>query len=117
MALNTVVPVVMARGFVPGAAGTTQYTVPAGKSAVVKDLWIANTDSVAHPVTLRIVPSGQATSDTYAIVPGLVLGPKGSAGSVFQAGCSTNMLAGDFVDVYTDAASKVTCRFSGVEVS
>jgi hypothetical protein len=117
MALNTVVPVVMGKGLIPGAPGTVSYTVPVAKTAVVKDIWFANTDTVAHAITWRVVPSGQATSDAWCIFRIMQLAPAGQPGANFQAGASMNMLAGDFIDVFADVASKVTCRISGVEVS
>jgi hypothetical protein len=116
MALNTVVLITMATGFAPAAAGAP-YTVPSGKKAIIKDIWFANTDSVAHTITLRVTPSGQASSNAFALVPALVLAPAGAAGAMLQASCSTNMQTGDFLDLIADVAGKIACRISGVEVA
>lgn len=119
MALNTNALKKLFAGYAPNSV-TTEYTAPTGKQAILRDIWVNNTDSSAtHTITIRVVTSGQSSSAAYDIVTTLTLGKAATSSSPPQAvniQCNTILNAGDFIDIVADAASKVSVRLSGVEI-
>lgn len=96
-------------------AATTQYTVPAGTRCIIDKATVTNTDTVNRSFSVNLVPSSSSASnanliiDARAVVPdetylcpeliGQVLGP------------------GDFISTTASAATALTLRISGREVT
>lgn len=94
---------------------TTHYTVPAGTRCIIDKATVTNTDTANRTFSLNLVPSSGSPGnanlviDTRAVVPdetylcpelvGQVLGP------------------GDFISTTASAATALTLRISGREVT
>lgn len=125
--LNTNTLKCLFAGYAPNVV-TTEYivgTTTAGvKQVIVKEILVNNVDpSATHTITIRFVKNGQASSAAYDVPPGTAatLGKAGtttSPPSAYQITCNTMLdTVGDFIDIVADAASKVSVRISGIEVS
>lgn len=88
----------------------TVYTAPVLTRTLVKDIDIANTSAVAIDVTLYLVPSGGAPSNSNTLIPAVTI----PANGMFQW-CGTQILnAGDSIRV-TASALGATVHVSGGE--
>lgn len=97
------------------ATATTQYTVPVGTRVIIDKATVTNTDIANRTFSVNLVPSGGSASnanlviDTRTVVPdetylcpeliGQIIGP------------------GDFISTVASAATALTLRISGREVT
>lgn len=111
----TVIVKVLVQPLQLAVAGTTQYTVPTGTRTIIDKATVTNTDTSNRTFSVNLVTSGGSASnanlviDTRAVVPdetylcpelvGQVLGP------------------GDFISTSASAATALTLRISGREVT
>jgi subtilase family serine protease len=87
------------------------YTVPAGNTAVVKEIIVANnTGNNNATITLSIVPSGQTAGPLNRICAGKVV----PANDVVVFALSTVMNAGDFISGLQGTNGALTVTISGV---
>lgn len=89
---------------------TTLYTVPGSTKAVIKEILLCNTDSVARTVTMQV---GTGTAAANRILSALSL----AAGETKFVSLSTVMNAAETITCGASAASVVSCVVSGVEVA
>lgn len=114
MALNTVTPKRLADAQYLSNSYGTLYTVPASTKAIVKELVLCNTDTAEHTVSVRVVPSGETAGDEHCIFKDAAI----PANTTWHLGEMSLVLEADEdVNGVADAASKVTIRLSGVEVT
>lgn len=97
--------------FVATASEATYYTVPATKSAIVKNVIVANTSASDRTLSLSIVPSGGSAGNSNRIIPGTNI----PAGAVVPFDMTQVMNAGDFISAIASAASSLTLTISGME--
>lgn len=91
-------------------AATTQYTTPAARQDVIKDMEIANTTGAAITVTLNVVPTGNSAGTANQVLPAVSI----PANQVFHWTGTIVMNAGDFISTATSAVG-VTATVSGLE--
>jgi hypothetical protein len=113
MALNTTTPKRLADARYIASAYGTVYTVPAGTKAIVKEIWLCNTDTSARTVSIRAVPSGETPADEHCVFKDLSLVAKTT---YIASGLTMVLEADEDIDAIADVASKVTIRVSGAEV-
>lgn len=111
----TVIVKVLVQPLQLATGATTQYTVPAGTRTIIDKATVTNTDTSNRTFSVNLVTSGGSPGnanlviDTRAVVPdetylcpelvGQVLGP------------------GDFISTTASAATALTLRISGREVT
>jgi hypothetical protein len=88
---------------------TTLYTVPASTKAIVKEVLLCNTDTVARTVTLYL-GTGSATANTILSAQSL------AAGETTILTLSTVLNPGEYIKGGASATSVVAITVSGVEV-
>jgi hypothetical protein len=99
------------------AAAATYYTAPANTRTIIKKLTFTNpvSSAAARIVTVHLVPSGGAASDTNTITSQKSIAI-GQTWECFEA--ENHILSpGDFVQALADAATDVTMMMSGLEVT
>jgi hypothetical protein len=90
---------------------TTLVTVPGGKSWIIKDISLVNTDSVDHTVALY----RNGTTAPFLMTPAAV---NIVAGGMYAfSGGTIALETGATIAGVADTASKVTIKISGDEVS
>jgi len=96
-------------------AGTSAvlYTVPSATSTIVKNIVLCNTNSVAVPVTLNLVPSAGSPAVANTIVSALSLAP----GETKVIYLSTVIPTGATIRGFAGTAAVVSATISGVEVA
>lgn len=92
------------------ASNATYYTVPVGKIAVIKDVWLANKDSATRSVTVYRVPNGSAAGDANAIMNGVTVEEL----SAYQQTGDLVLAAGGTLQAFSDVANKVTMTVTGI---
>lgn len=101
-----------------GSSAGTLYTAPssAGQSgavvslAILRDMWLCNTDSSDRTITIYIVASGGTASASNAIISGATV----KAGqSLHYAQMATLIPAGGTIQGLASSASKVTYFLTG----
>lgn len=97
----------------PGTSGATIYTVPAGKSVIIKQVLIVNTTGSNATATLNSVPSSGTASASNRIISSLDI----AANSVLTLDLSQVMTSGDFLSALQGTASALTLTISGVEIA
>ena len=93
------------------AAAAVAYTVPLGKSAIVKQLIVANTGLTTVSAFVSLVPSGGAGSTVNRIVHDVDVPPK----SVLTFQLSQVLPAGGTLAAHASAAGALTLTASGLE--
>lgn len=107
----------MAAGMVVGTpvklAGSiaTLETVTAGKTAIIKEIVLCNTDTSDRTVTINFVPSGGAAGVENQVYADVVRSKE-----TLIIGLNTMLEAGALIRGYASAANVVGCRISRVEV-
>ena len=96
----------------PSNAGSTLYTVPGGKSAIVKNIVLANVTGIEATVHLSVVPSGGSASTSNRILSNYAIPANGIA----TLDCSIVMPTGAFLHATNTTSNAITCTISGVEV-
>jgi hypothetical protein len=112
--MATLTPKPLLQGTLLPNAVAVQYTVPALTVTTVRSITICNTDSVAHTVTLHLVPSGGSPSKATMVLSAVPLDP---GETLFPVGQDLwNLATGDMIQAFADAASQVSMRVDGSEL-
>lgn len=84
-----------------GTGASTLYTAPVKMKGTPKQLTITNTNAVATPVTVYVVPSGGSPAASNTVVPGVTVPPNSMislapylANVVLEEGATIQALAG-----------------------
>ena len=94
------------------AAYTVADTSPTSiKQAVVREVFLCNTDAVPQTVTIYYVPKGGTAGGSNTFYSAYTL----QAGETQRFSTATVLLPGDFISWLTSTASKVVGRISGIE--
>jgi hypothetical protein len=120
-ASGNLIPKVFCRGQLSNS-NATLYTAPAtntGCFAIIKEIWLMNTDSSDRTVTLYVVEAGGTAAANRAILSAVTI----DAGRMYRIPCATVLgsalvsatLTGDTIQGLASSASKVTYLISGVE--
>lgn len=96
------------------SAQTTQYTAVSVRARIDK-FTLTNQDAVARAVSVNIVPSGGAAGASNLVLKSKNLLP----GQTYECPEIVGQLLepGDFISTLAPAASSVTCRANGFEIS
>ena len=89
---------------------TVLYTAPASTKAIVKEILLCNTDTVAQTVTIFF---GTGTAAANTILSAVTL----QAGETRFVTLSSVLIAADKISGGASSASVVSCMISGVEVA
>lgn len=92
------------------AAQTTQYTVPASRQDVIKDIELCNTTAGALTVTVNIVPTGNSAGTANAILQAVSI----PANQTLHWTGTVVMNAGDFISTAASGTG-ITATVSGLE--
>jgi hypothetical protein len=111
--VNISEPSRLAYGLLSNAEADFGSAVGAGIKWMAKCITLANTDTVARTITLKIVPSGDTSGDQHIIIPGVTIEAK----SVFIVEGLWNLHAGDKFRAFADAANKIAARVDGATVT
>lgn len=93
------------------------YTVPAGKSATISSIVIANVNGnsvVTTSATLYVRPSGQAASDTNALVRN---SPVLAYGELIAVTNGVTLAAGDIISVRALFTNSISVHVFGGEIT
>lgn len=101
-------PVPMFRGRVGNGAGTTLYTCPVAKKAIVKNIIVKNTTAGGVVCSLHSVESGGAVADDRQFFEATI-----PAGEQVFVDCSIVLDDGDFINGIAGAANSITVTMSG----
>lgn len=94
---------------------TNQYTVPLSTKAVIDKATVTNTDTVNRTFSVNLVTSGGSAGnsnlviDDLAVVPGETYNCPELVGQALEAG--------SFISTIASAASALTLRISGREIT
>ena len=100
-------------GQLSSTAKTMLYTVPTGKSAIVKTMRLVNTDTAEHDANLYYLRSGgDNPDDVRLITPSNVTI---AAGNLLIEDSELTLGEGDQILGDASEASKVDCVISGIE--
>lgn len=91
-------------------AATTQYTTPASRQDVIKDMEFANTSAAAITLTVNVVPTGGSASTANQILSAVSI----PGNQTLHWTGTIVMNAGDFVSTATSATG-ITATVSGLE--
>jgi hypothetical protein len=97
------------------ATQTTQYTAPASTKAIIDKATVTNTDTVVRNFSVNLVTSGGSAGnanlviDARAVVPGETYTCPELVGQVLESG--------SFISTIASAASALTLRVSGREIT
>jgi hypothetical protein len=97
----------------PPDSGGTLYTVPSGKSIIVKNIVMTNTTNNEATVTLNVIPPSGVAQPSNRIVSELGIPPHGMS----TLDCSIVLPTGAQLYGRNSTAAAVTVTVSGVEVS
>lgn len=114
--MATITPKPLVQGvLLPASAAATpgQYAVPAATTATVRSLTLCNTGAVTRLVSVHIVASGGSASDANKILKAVSL----VAGETLIDDSLRNLAAGDFITGFADAATTVSMRVDGAEIT
>lgn len=103
-------PTRMAQGAM-AAAAVAVYTVPVGKTAIVKQVIVANVGAVTVSAFVSLVPGGGAGAVGNRIVHDVDVPPK----SVLTFELSQVLPAGGSVAAHASSAAALTLTVSGLE--
>lgn len=95
----------------PGVGATTVYTVPGGRSAIVKELVVCNVTTGQVALSASLCLAGATPGDANRVVKDAVLDPKATVIFTFDQ----VLPAGGFVSATASAAASLTITASGVE--
>jgi len=91
-------------------AATTQYTVPASRQDVIKDMEFANTTGAAITLIVNVVPTGNSAGTANQVLPTVSI----PGNQVLHWTGTIVMNAGDFISTATSATG-ITATVSGME--
>ena len=92
------------------AAATTQYTVPASRQDVIKDIEVANTTAGALTFTMNVVPTGGSAGTGNQVLPAVTI----PANQTLHWTGTIVMNAGDFISTAASGTG-LTVTMSGLE--
>lgn len=96
-------------------SNTTLYVSPTGVTTVLDTFVVTNTDSVAHPISVYIVPPGSMPSASNQIITNLSMPPKQD--TTISTLVSQVVGSGQSIIAITDALSCLKVAASGRQVS
>lgn len=88
----------------------TYYTVPAGKTAIVKQVLIVNANTSATNVGVFRTPSGVSASSNHLVIPHVAVPPY----DFLLLDVSWVMSAGDFLSAIKTGATEVYLNADGI---
>ena len=97
------------------ATQTTQYTAPASTKAIIDKATVTNTDTVVRTFSVNLVTTGGSAANanqvvrTRAVVPGETYTCPELVGQALEAG--------GFISTIASAATALTLRVSGREIT
>lgn len=97
------------------ATQTTQYSPGPGISAIIDKATVTNTDTVARTFSANIVPSGQSVGNANLIIDDRAVQPGETYTCPELVGQGLN--SGDFISTIASAATALTLRVSGREIT
>lgn len=97
------------------SAQTTQYTAPAGVRTIIDKFTATNTSSSVVSLSVNIIPSGGASGDANLIAKTKALAP--SEAYTFPEVVGHVLGPGDVVSTLASAATSITIRASGREIT
>jgi hypothetical protein len=97
-------------GYLPNAAGVA-YLAGLVRQAVVKEVFLCNTDAIPQTVTIYYVPTGGAVGGSTTLYNAYTL----QAGETQRFSTSTVLMPGDSIQWLASAASKIVGAISGIE--
>lgn len=109
MAFN---PKQLYQGLLP-AGTTTAYTVPSGKTVIVKEILVCNVSVGAVTYDLHLVKSG----DTVGTANQILKGASVAASATSQLNFSQPLEAGATIQIVPSSGDALCVTISGVEVS
>lgn len=124
-ASGVLVPKRLYRGRLPSSNGTL-YIAPTnlgntGNMAIIKSIWIANTDTVDRTYTLYHVEAGGTASDDNVLYPGITILAKSvervPTAIILSTSLVAGVLTGDFIQGFADVINKVTVHLYGGELT
>ena len=89
------------------------YTVPAGKTGVVKQIILNNTSANAVTVSAHIVPNAGSASASNQVITGLSI----AAGSQIIWAADIPLAVGESVQLLASTSSAVTSTVTGIEIA
>jgi len=95
----------------PGTGNTTVYTVPGGRSCIVKELVVCNVTNGQVALSASLCTTGLTPGDTNRVIKDAIIDPKATVIFTFDQ----VLPAGGFVSVTASAAASLTVTASGVE--
>lgn len=102
----------MTPGTLLTASAVTLYTVPAlVNQAVVAEIRLCNTDTVARTATVYLVKTGDTAGAKNTILQNVSLQP----GATYKDVTRLTMLTGDTIQAFADVTAKVSIFVNGVE--
>ncbi len=95
-----------------GTSAVTLYTVPAGRTAVLSRILIANVSGSTATFRIAITPSGVTLATQHYIAYDISL----AAGDAINMPIGAGMEEGDFISVRTSTGSAITFAAFGTEL-
>ena len=96
-------------------AETSQYAAPSGTRTIIDKFTGTNTSGAAANLTIKLVPSGGGAAASNTIVSSKTLQPGETY--TFPEVVGHVLSPGDFISTLASAATAITIRASGREVS
>lgn len=94
---------------------TTQYTAPAGVRTIIDKFTATNTSSAVVSLSVNLIPSGAASGDANLIAKTKALAP--SEVYTFPEIVGHVLGPGDVISTLASAATSITIRASGREIT
>lgn len=99
--------------FQPGTAYATQYTVPAAKSCIVKEIVVCNPTAGSVALDVSFVASGGTAGVTNNVIANHTIGGYSTVIYTFSQVLAT----GGFLSAKASTAASLTVTISGVEIT
>jgi hypothetical protein len=106
------IPTILYPSNAPDSSGATLYTVPGGKSTIVKNIVLTNTTVNEATISLSVVPSAGSASSSNQILSSYAVPAHGIA----SLDCSIVMPAGAALYGTNGTAGAIVVTISGVEI-
>ncbi len=109
--------------FLLANAAATVYTAPVNSQVIIKKLTFTNTDTVAHSVSLHLIPGGGSASVANLLIDAQVVAPAHTFEAFvaenhdLNGGSLTPSVAPDFIQAFADTASQVNMMLTIVVVT
>lgn len=96
-----------------GTSETTQYTVPASTSTILKEIVIANTTGSAATIAVSLVASGGTAGASNRVIPTVSI----AANTLVSLTFNQVLATGGFISTIAGTATALTLTASGVEIT